>query len=82
MNSLENKPSSFEEQLAMLEQLADKMENGHLSLEDTLDAYGKGMELVKNLSRQLDQAEKKIAEISGEQIIPLEEDRDEQQDIL
>ncbi len=82
MNSSDNKSQTFEEQLATLEQLTDRMENGNLSLEATLEAYEKGMALVRALSMQLEQAEKKIAQISGEQVIPMEEESNESQDLL
>ncbi len=63
---------SFEEQLSALEKLADRMEAGEMPLEEALEAYEKGMKLAKELNRQLDEAEKRILEIAGDTLKPLE----------
>lgn len=64
---------SFEEKLAALEALVKKMESGSLSLEETLDAYEKGMKAANELKERLDTAEKRMLELSGGELKPMEE---------
>ena len=67
---------SFEEQLNALEELANRMEEGEMPLEEALKAYEKGMVLARELNKQLDQAEKRILEIAGDEMKPLEAEED------
>jgi len=76
---------SFEQALARLEQLVTAIEQGQVSLEESIDKYAEGVELVKKCRAILDRAEKKIQllgrgddgqlEVAGE----LDEPRDEDQ---
>ena len=63
---------SFEEKLNALEKLADEMTAGEMPLDRALDAYEKGMALAKELNAQLDQAEKRILQVAGDRLVPLE----------
>ena len=63
---------SFEEKLSVLEKLADEMTAGEMPLDKALDAYEKGMALAKELNAQLDQAEKRILQVAGDRLVPLE----------
>ncbi|MDF3818772.1 exodeoxyribonuclease VII small subunit [Leptospira sp. 96542] len=56
----EKKESSFEEALKELEEIAEKLEKGLLSLEDSIKAYERGMVLKKICSERLADAEAKI----------------------
>ncbi len=51
---------SFEQALARLEQLVTAIEQGEVTLEDSIDKYAEGVELVKQCRAILDRAEKKI----------------------
>ncbi len=51
---------SFEQALARLEQLVTAIEQGKVSLEESIDKYAEGVELVKQCRAILDRAEKKI----------------------
>lgn len=51
---------SFEENLAELESIAKSLENGELNLDAAIAAFEKGMELSKECTKKLDEAEKKI----------------------
>jgi len=51
---------SFEEALTDLERIAQAMEGGNLSLEESLSAYKRGMELLKLCQGQLADAEQKV----------------------
>lgn len=50
----------FEAALAELEQIVQSMEGGRLPLEDALEAYRRGAELLKHCQQQLGDAEHKI----------------------
>ena len=61
--SAEAKPSAklkFETALVELEQIVQNMEGGHLPLEESLEAYRRGLELLKHCQGQLSDAERKI----------------------
>ena len=69
-----SKPTqTFEEKLNELENLVRKMEGGSLPLNETLAAYEAGMQLSKALSEELDGAEKRMLELSGGQVKPMED---------
>jgi exodeoxyribonuclease VII small subunit len=50
----------FETALAELEQIVQNMENGSLSLEESIGAYQRGSELLRHCQKQLGEAERKI----------------------
>lgn len=66
---------SFEEAFAELERTVSRLEEGGLSLEESLRLFERGQELAAYCSRQLDEAELKVKEISQEGEIPLEIER-------
>ncbi len=55
----ENK-MTFEEALAKLEQIVTQIETGKVSLEQSIEKYAEGIELIKQCRTILDSAEKKI----------------------
>ena len=67
------KQQSFEEQLLELEALVRKMEEGAMPLDETLAAYESGMRLSKALTEALDAAEKRMLELSGGEVKPMED---------
>ena len=54
------KPEKFEASLEKLEGLVQKLEEGDLSLEDSLKAFEEGMALVKACEKRLNEAQKKV----------------------
>lgn len=54
------KSFQFEESLARLEGLVEQMEDGDLSLEESLKAFEKGIKLTRECQQALKQAEQKI----------------------
>ena len=50
----------FEDALSKLESIVEKLENGELSLEESLAAFEEGIRLSRLCSKQLDEAERKI----------------------
>lgn len=51
---------TFEESMNELEKIVETLEKGEMPLENSIEAFQKGMELSKNLSKTLDEMEKKI----------------------
>ncbi|CCE24754.1 MULTISPECIES: exodeoxyribonuclease VII small subunit [Methylotuvimicrobium] len=50
----------FEESLAELEQLVEQMEQGELSLEDSLKSFERGVALTRTCQKALQEAEQKV----------------------
>jgi exodeoxyribonuclease VII small subunit len=57
---------SFEQAIKKLTDIVSKIEDGQISLEQSLIQYEQGMELIKHCRGILQKAEKKIEEISKE----------------
>ncbi|MBU1260070.1 MAG: exodeoxyribonuclease VII small subunit [Planctomycetes bacterium] len=57
---------SFEQAIKKLTDIVSKIEDGQISLEQSLAQYEQGMELIKHCWAILQKAEKKIEEISKE----------------
>lgn len=51
---------SFEETLAELEQLVNRLERGELSLEESLQAFERGVNLTRSCQKALQEAEQKV----------------------
>lgn len=62
---------SFEKALAELESLVAKMEDGALSLEQSLAAHKRGLELAKQCRERLDAAQQQVKVLEGEVLKPL-----------
>ena len=74
------KKIDFESSLEQLQQLVEQMEEGELSLEDSLKAFEKGIKLTRECQQALQEAEQKVQmlmESNGElQTEPFSEDED------
>jgi exodeoxyribonuclease VII small subunit len=57
---------NFEDSINALEDLVNVLENGELSLEESLSTFEKGIRLTKECQQQLTMAEQKIALLTGE----------------
>ena len=55
---------SFEQAIKKLTDIVSRVEDGRISLEQSLDQYEQGMELIKHCRGILQKAEKKIEQIS------------------
>ena len=55
-----NDSQKFENSLAELEEIVTKMEQGDLSLEDSLEAFEKGVKLSNDCQKALKAAEQKV----------------------
>jgi exodeoxyribonuclease VII small subunit len=58
---VKKKDLGFEESLKKLEEIASKMGEENLSLEESLKMFQEGMELSTFCNKKLDEAEKKIS---------------------
>jgi len=68
------KPKHFEEALQRLEGIVAQMESGDGNLEESLTLFEEGMTLLSFCKDQLQTAEQKIEELSGDS--PNEESKD------
>ena len=62
---------SFEKALAELESIVANMEDGGLSLEQSLAAHKRGLELAKQCRERLDGAQQQVRVLEGEILKPL-----------
>lgn len=66
------KALQFEESLAELEQLVERMEQGNLPLEESLKLFERGVQLARGCQKALKEAEQKVQillEEKGEPIL-------------
>lgn len=70
------KPLNFEKALSDLEQLVEDMEQGDLSLEDSLKNFEKGIALTTECQKTLQKAELKVQELVEKNGKLLEKDFD------
>jgi exodeoxyribonuclease VII small subunit len=71
--SKQKKELKFEDKLDLLEQLAEKLEQGELSLEELLSTYEEGIILASSLKKELECSQAKILELKEGKLKPLEE---------
>lgn len=57
---------TYEEALAELEQLSNKMSQGGLTLEESVSTYQRGIELGSHCQKLLDEAQRKIQKLDSE----------------
>ena len=56
---------SFEQNMQRLEQIVRAMERGEVSLEESLELFTEGTELVRSCGKLLDEAELQVKKISA-----------------
>lgn len=74
------KKPGFEQQLEKLEELVDGLENGDLELEEGVERYREGVELLKSLNQTLAGAGHKVEELTATlraELQELEQDGDD-----
>lgn len=59
-----------------LEQVVSQLENGQLPLDAALDAYQRGVTLLRQCRATLDAADRRILQLEGEALAPLVSDDD------
>lgn len=77
------KSIDFEKALDQLETLVEDMENGDLSLEESLKAFEQGIKLTRECQTALAQAEQKVQMLiaENEELRLVELDADDQEDL-
>ena len=66
---------TFEESMSRLEQIVRAMERGDVALEESLNLFREGTELVKNCGKLLDEAELQVKKVMTDAAgKPVEED--------
>ena len=63
---MEKKDKSFEERLNELENIIKELENGNVDLDDAIKKYTEAMNIAKECSEKLDNAEKAVNQILKE----------------
>lgn len=59
-----NEKVSFEQALERLEAISEMLENGNITLDNSLDLYKEGIQLIKTCNKMLENAESKIKTIN------------------
>lgn len=57
---MKNTKKNFEEAISELEEIVRKLEDGEISLEESIEYFQKGVELSRICNKKLDEAERKI----------------------
>jgi len=73
MSKKKNDPS-LESHLSGLEKIVSELENGELSLEESLKKFEEGVKLTKNCQQIIDDAEKRIKIITKEGLKDFKDD--------
>ncbi len=68
MSKTQNQEPSFEQALSELESLVETLEQGDLSLEDSLKSFERGVALTRTCQQALKEAEQKIQILTEQQI--------------
>jgi len=63
----EKQERTIEQSLALLEEMAKRMENENVPLDEAFAIYEQGMQLLKEVNEKIDRVEKKIAELDKKQ---------------
>ena len=59
-----NKEPTFEDRLARLEKIVERLESGEAGLDESLRLYAEGAELIRACRKILEAAEKKIVQLT------------------
>jgi|GEM_PF-356872 len=60
------KPSGFEERLERLEEIAEKLREGNIPLDDAVALFEEGMRLSKSLEKELSRVERRVEILTRE----------------
>jgi len=65
-SEVDTRPRTFEDALTELESLVDTLEQGDLTLEQSLAAFERGIKLTRTCQKALDTAEQKVRILTAE----------------
>ena len=71
--------ASFETSLSELETLVEQMENGNLSLEETLQHFERGVQLTNLCQKALSEAEQKVETLHSKALSALKDEDTEEE---
>ena len=57
-------PERFEDRMVRLESLIDQIESGEIGLEESIDAYEKGVAIIESCRGLLESAEQRVEELT------------------
>lgn len=60
---MSEKDKQFEDYISELEKIVNDLENGNMTLEDSIKSFEQGMEVSKKCSEMLEKAEGKITKV-------------------
>lgn len=69
-------PKNFESAVTELENIVQEMENGNLPLEQALDRYQRGTELLKYCQETLQAAEQRVSQLDNGRLTPFQNTAD------
>ena len=74
---------NFEKAINKLEKIVNRLESGGLNLDDSMEKFTEGVELVKYCNQELNKAEKKIEVVLKEEdeysdIVPFQDETEEE----
>jgi len=58
-------PQTFENSLGELQRIVSQLEHGQLGLEDSMQQFERGIQLIRACSKQLESAEQRIEVLTG-----------------
>ncbi len=61
------KKNTYKESMDKLDMIIDSLEQGELSVEDSMEKYEEGLKITKNLLSILNQAEEKVKIMDGQE---------------
>lgn len=61
---MSKKKLTFEEELARLEELVERLESGELGLEESLSTFEEGTKIARGLVKVLEKAEGRVAKLT------------------
>lgn len=61
------KTDNFEKSLEELQQIAVKLEEGRISLDESIELFEKGVGLARSCQKLLDEAEKKVSMLAADE---------------
>ena len=67
---VDDTPASYEQAVAELDDLVQRMESGQLSLDDTLAAYKRGNQMLQFCRARLQAVEQQVQVLDGEVLKP------------
>ena len=73
---------TFEQAIQQLKAIVDRIEQGEIPLQDSLEQYEKGMALIKHCRDILQKAEKRIEKISKEEPPEPQKEEDDSEPLL